>query len=126
MNEHIADMVNNPDISEVVIRGQNAAGRTFRPSDWADRLAGLVSQVGNDNRLNYSPCVQPVTRAGLRCVVISRALAQNDPPLFNFLMCFARDNNLEVVEGRRKPREDSTASTTSVAAGTAGTAGTAH
>lgn len=37
MNEHIADMVNNPDISEVVIRGQNAAGRTFRPSDWADR-----------------------------------------------------------------------------------------
>ena len=114
MNDNIADMVNNPDISEMVIRGQNAEGRVFRPSDWADRLAGLVSQVGNDNRLNYSPVVQPVTRAGVRCVVVSRILAQDNPPLFNFLMSFARDNNLQVVEGRRKPREEATAAATTM------------
>ncbi|MCP5278255.1 MAG: DUF3579 domain-containing protein [Thiobacillus sp.] len=91
--------------SEVVIRGVTTRGRTFRPSDWADRLAGLVSQVGSDNRLNYCPHVQPVTRAGVRCVVVNRALEDQDSRMFQFLLDFARDNDLEVVDGRQKPRD---------------------
>ena len=90
--------------TEVVIRGVTSQGRTFRPSDWADRLAGLVSQVGSDHRLNYCPCVQPVTRAGVRCVVINRSLEQQDSRMFRFLLDFARDNDLEVVDGRQRPR----------------------
>lgn len=92
------------DFPEVVIRGVTAGGKTFRPSDWADRLAGLVSRMGNDNRLNYCPCVQPVTRAGVRCVVVSRSLAQENQEIFQFLMDFARDNQLDVVEGRKTAR----------------------
>ena len=91
-------------VAEVVIRGVTTQGRKFRPSDWADRLAGLVSQVGDDHRLNYCPCVQPITREGVRCVVISRSLEQQDARMFRFLMDFARDNDLEVVEGRQQPR----------------------
>ena len=30
--------------SEVVIHGLTREGRTFRPSDWAERLAGVMAQ----------------------------------------------------------------------------------
>ena len=103
-NSNTAD-ITCTEYAEVVIRGVTNKGRTFRPSDWADRLAGLVSQVGMDNRLNYCPHVQPVTRAGVRCVVVNRALEAQDSRMFQFLLEFARDNDLEVVDGRQKPRD---------------------
>lgn len=89
---------------EVVIRGVTLQGRVFRPSDWADRLAGIFGQVGRDHRLNYSNDVQPVTRAGVRCVVINRLLAERESRMFQFLLDFARENDLEVVEGRKVER----------------------
>ncbi len=89
---------------ELVIRGVTIQGRIFRPSDWADRLAGVVSHVGPDHRVNYSPDVQPVTRAGVRCVVIKRELARRDARMFRFLLDFARENDLEVASGRQLPR----------------------
>jgi hypothetical protein len=89
---------------EVVIRGITTGGRVFRPSDWAERLAGIVSLVGADNRLNYSPNVRPEVQGGIRCVVINRRLEQLDARVYKFLMDFARDNDLEVVEGPKTPR----------------------
>lgn len=94
------------DYTEVVIRGVTSQGRAFRPSDWADRLAGLASHVGIDNRLNYCPCVQPITRDGVRCVVINRSLERQDADLYRFLLGFARDNDLDVMEGRLRLRGD--------------------
>lgn len=102
-NSTVADVVDS-ECAEVVIRGITTKGRPFRPSDWADRLAGLVSQVGMDNRLNYCNGVQPVTRAGVRCVVINRILEQQDGRMYRFLLDFAQDNDLEVVQGRQQPR----------------------
>lgn len=93
-----------PSTGEIVIRGITLAGKTFRPSDWAERLAGLFSSMGPDNRMCYSPYVQPVNRAGLRCVVINRELVEADPQVYLFLVSFARDNELLVVEGRQAPR----------------------
>lgn len=94
----------NAEFPELVIRGITSSGQTFRPSDWAERLAGLVSRMGKDNRLNYCPCVQPVTRSGVRCVVVSRSLEQDYRDIFQFLMDFARDNDLEVSPGREQAR----------------------
>lgn len=105
MDNSIAAQITCADSGELVIRGITTQGRTFRPSDWADRLAGLISQVGTDNRLNYCPYVQPVTRAGVRCVVVNRALEVQDGRMYQFLLDFARDNGLEVVDGRHKPRD---------------------
>jgi hypothetical protein len=90
---------------EVVIRGVTRQGRTFRPSDWADRLASILSHVGNDNRLNYSSQLCPVTRAGVRCVVVNKALEEEDPRVFKFLMDFANENDLEVTQGRQLSRQ---------------------
>ena len=91
-------------IGEIVIRGVTNQGRTFRPSDWADRLAGIVSHVSQDHRLNFSPAVQPVTRAGVRCVVVNQKLAALDARVFKFLMDFASENDLEIVDGRTAER----------------------
>jgi hypothetical protein len=90
---------------EIVIRGMTVEGKVFRPSDWAERLAGAFSIMGPDHRLHYSECVQPVLRAGLRCVAIKKSLEQRSPTMYHFLMDFARSNNLDVVEGRSAPRE---------------------
>ncbi|MDO9226529.1 MAG: DUF3579 domain-containing protein [Pseudomonadota bacterium] len=91
-------------IGEIVIRGVTRQGKTFRPSDWATRLAGVESQVGHDHRQRYSPAVQPVTRAGVSCVVIDRRLAALDAGVLKFLMDFASENDLEVSEGRQEAR----------------------
>lgn len=91
-------------IGEVIIRGVTRQGRPFRPSDWADRLASVLSQVGHDNRLRYSSQLCPVTREGVRCVVIQRILEVEDPRVFKFLLDFAHDNELEVLTGRLNER----------------------
>jgi hypothetical protein len=93
-----------PTTGEVVIRGVTSQGHLFRPSDWADRLACILSHVGGDNRLVYSPRLCPVNRAGIRCVVIQPELATQEPRVFKFLLDFARENDLEVIPGRQAPR----------------------
>ncbi|NWG87431.1 MAG: DUF3579 domain-containing protein [Hydrogenophilaceae bacterium] len=89
---------------ELVIRGLTNAGRKFRPSDWAERLCGVFAAVGPDNRTQYSAHIFPITREGMYCVVVNRKLEDADPMAFRFLMDFARDNDLQVVEGRHAPR----------------------
>ena len=84
--------------ADLVIWGVTREGRPFRPSDWCDRLAGLVSVFGSDQRLAYSPLVRPVTVAGVRAVVVGRALADLEPRLYAFHAGFARDNELQSEE----------------------------
>ena len=84
------------DDADVVIWGVTTAGRTFRPSDWADRLAGLTSAFGADQRLMYSPHVRPMTVQGVRALIVRRDLAALSPRLHQFLLDFARDNDLVI------------------------------
>ena len=91
--------------AEIVIEGVTESGKAFRPSDWAERLCGMMSVFGEDRHLSYSPYLKPVTIAGLHCVVVDRKLEENDPSAFRFLMSFARDNELKLRPGRtvRRP-----------------------
>jgi hypothetical protein len=82
---------------DVVIWGITIDGRPFRPSDWPERLAGLTSAFGQDQRLAYSPLVQPVTVRGTKCVVVGGALLALEPRFHQFLLQFARDNDLDVT-----------------------------
>ncbi|MEO1767987.1 DUF3579 domain-containing protein [Thiobacter aerophilum] len=85
--------------NDLIIKGVTTSGRKFRPSDWAERLAGALGAFGDDNRVSYSPYVRPVTLEGVGCVVVSRALKEVDPRAYEFLMGFARDNDLTVIDG---------------------------
>ncbi|MBS0319501.1 MAG: DUF3579 domain-containing protein [Proteobacteria bacterium] len=82
---------------DAVIWGQTLAGRSFRPSDWADRLAGVTSAFGHDRKITYSALVRPVNVRGVRAVVVGSGLAALEPRLHQFLLNFARDNELVVT-----------------------------
>ncbi len=77
--------------------GITTQGRPFRPSDWADRLAGLTSAFGVDHKLLYSPLVCPVSVRGSKVLIVSHELADLEPRLYQFLLNFARDNELTVA-----------------------------
>ena len=84
--------------SDVVIQGITENGRAFRPSDWAERLCGIMSSFGEDEQLRYSSHVRPTTIDGVGCVVISGQLASIEPRVHKFLMDFANDNDLNIID----------------------------
>ncbi len=90
---------------EFVIQGITLDGKTFRPSDWADRLAGVMCSFGGDNRMAYSPYCYPITSHNVKCVVVDIRLKAIEPMAYNFLLNFAKDNELQVRPGRAFARE---------------------
>lgn len=91
---------------EFFIHGVTVQGKTFRPSDWSERLCGVMAPYrpggmasGRDAFIGYSPYVRPVTIGGVKCVVVDERLKDVELMAFNFVMNFARDNELPVYEG---------------------------
>jgi len=89
--------------SEVFIQGITRDGRTFRPSDWAERLAGVMSSfrpggAQPGSHLNYSPWCIPTVIEGVKCVIVNRALRELEPMAWDFVVNFAKDNDLQVVD----------------------------
>jgi len=75
----------------------------FRPSDWAERLAGAMSSfrpggaTGRGGHIGYSPYCVPRVVEGVKSVLVDEALRDIEPMAWDFVMNFARDNDLEVV-----------------------------
>ena len=94
-----------PKPREVFIQGLTLEGRTFRPSDWAERLAGAMSsfrpggvQGRPGGHIGYSPYCVPRVIDGVKCVIVNEALRELEPMAWDFVMSFARDNRLQTVE----------------------------
>lgn len=82
-----------------VILGQTSAGKAFRPSDWAERLAGVMAafrpgKAGSQYHLTYSPYVLPSSHRGIKCVIVDPKLRNLEPMAYSFMLAFARDNDL--------------------------------
>ncbi|HWI79025.1 MAG TPA: DUF3579 domain-containing protein [Ramlibacter sp.] len=95
---------------EVVILGRTRAGKTFRPSDWAERLAGVMSSfrpggVQPSSHLSYSPWCLPTVIDGIKAVVVNRQLRELEPMAWDFVLNFAKDNDLQVSENLALPNE---------------------
>lgn len=93
----------SPSTQEIFIQGITQDGKPFRPSDWAERLAGVMSQfrpggVAPGSHLSYSPWCIPTTMGQTKCVVVHRDLQVHEPMAWDFVMNFARDNGLQVAE----------------------------
>lgn len=100
----------SPSSKELFIQGITNEGKTFRPSDWAERLAGVMSQfrpggASPGSHLSYSPWCVPTTMNGVKCVVVNRDLRDYEPMAWDFCLNFARDNNLQVAEACLLPDE---------------------
>ena len=93
----------SPSAKEVFIQGITHDEKTFRPSDWADRLCGVMSpfRPGGPHpgsHLTYSPWCVPTVVNGVKCVVVNAELREVEPMAWEFAINFARDNDLQLVE----------------------------
>jgi hypothetical protein len=93
-------MTNNSS-KEVFILGLTSNGKPFRPSDWAERLAGVMSQFrpGGSrpgSHLGYSPWCAPSSIGAVKCVVLHHDLRDFDVLAWDFCINFAKDNDLQI------------------------------
>lgn len=84
------------DNKKIVIEGVTEQGKTFRPSDWAERMSGTMASF-KDSRIHYSPLLQPsVNTDGYKCVLLDPKLKESSPQVYQSIMEFARENNLKI------------------------------
>ena len=94
---------------EFFILGLTSDGKQFRPSDWAERLCGVMScfrpegSGGRDAHLQFSPYVRPTVLNGVKAVVVNKRLKTIEPLAFHFVNDFAKDNDLQVVDACMLP-----------------------
>ncbi|RJG03965.1 DUF3579 domain-containing protein [Noviherbaspirillum sedimenti] len=101
----MADIADKPqEAREFFIQGVTSDGRTFRPSDWAERLCGVMACFGQegsnrqDAHLRYSRYVRPALLEGVKSVVVSEDLRKIEPLAYHFVLNFAKDNDLRIVD----------------------------
>ena len=101
--------MSSPSAHEVWILGVTVGGQTFRPSDWAERLAGVMSSfrpggLAPGDHLSYSPwCVPTTNDDGQKCVIVHVDLRDAEVMAWDFVLNFARDNQLQLVKGALVP-----------------------
>jgi hypothetical protein len=91
---------------QFIIQGITKDGRVFRPSDWAERLAGAMScfrpgsaaKAGIGAYIGYSPYCVPTSVGEVKAVIVNEALREIEPMAWDFVTSFARDNNLQMGE----------------------------
>lgn len=94
-----------PPPKQFLIQGVTHDGKVFRPSDWAERLCGVMSQFRPPGQrlvagapLAFSPYVHPVMVGAVKCVAVDARLEDLEPMAMEFVQNFARDNDLPFVE----------------------------
>ncbi len=98
--------------TDFIIQGLTSNGRQFRPSDWADRLCGIMGRFQPDDsyhsdlHLRYSPYVTPALIEGVRSVLVDARIHALEPLAYLFLRDFARDNDLRIIEACVLPEQD--------------------
>ncbi len=95
--------MSTPIYKEILIQGLTPDGKQFRPSDWAERLAGVMSQfrpggAQPGRQISYSPWCEPTVINGVRCVIVNSELREYEPMAWDFVLNFAKDNNLVVSD----------------------------
>lgn len=98
---------------QFLIQGITHDGKVFRPSDWAERLCGVMSSFRPAGQrsvqgahLQFSPYVHPVMVGNVKCVAVDERLDALEPMAMEFVRNFARDNGLPFVEICLVPEPD--------------------
>lgn len=81
-----------------IIEGVTEDGRKFRPSDWIDRISSLMASYGASHRLVYSDLMHPELYQGQKCLIIDTELEIKNPGMFEYVMNFAKSNNLKMTK----------------------------
>jgi len=94
--------MSDPTPRRIFIQGITLDGRTFRPSDWAERLCGAMSSFRPEATgyadigafIGYSPYCVPQVIDGVKGVLVDEQLREIEPMAWDFVVHFARDNEL--------------------------------
>jgi hypothetical protein len=89
--------MSEPELYSFIIVGLTTQGKKFRPSDWSDRLSGILSAFGATKKMQYSPYVSPGDYNGEKAVYVDGVLREVEPTAYAFLLDFAQDNDLQIV-----------------------------
>lgn len=99
-----------PSVNRLLIKGVCRNGKTFRPSDWAERLCGAAvvffpgatSLSGARSTARpyhgYAAYVRPAIISGVYCVIIDARLRDLEPRAWDYVTSFARDNDLTMLD----------------------------
>lgn len=83
-----------------LIRGETCSGKAFRPSDWAERLAGVITVFVGEKTGAIQPIstrfAMPVVRGDTKCLLVIDQLGETCPAALDFVLRFAQDNELVV------------------------------
>ena len=89
-------------VRQLIIHGTTLEGNRFRPSDWGDRLSGVMSRFrppgSQAHHLTYSPFVYPLLIEGESCVAVDHRLRDLEPLAWKFVCDFAQSNRLRTSE----------------------------
>jgi hypothetical protein len=103
----------DPKPRQVFIQGITQDGKTFRPSDWAERLCGAMSCFRPEGSaggigafIGYSPYCVPRVINGVKCVIVNEKLREVEPMAWDFVMNFAKDNKLQYSDACLLPDAD--------------------
>jgi len=80
-----------------LIEGTMQNGGTLRPSDWVERVSGVMAKFGADHRLRYG-AVRPCFVKGKKCLLVQKTLEQDDPAAFEYVSAFVRSNGLQMCD----------------------------
>ncbi|MFA5520135.1 MAG: DUF3579 domain-containing protein [Castellaniella sp.] len=107
--EHVTEHATDQTAEQLIIFGTTRAGQRFRPSDWAERLAGVLSpfrpEGSTADPLTYSPYAVPRVIDGVRCVVVDHRLRDVAPLAWQFACDFAESNDLKVDDTEGMPAD---------------------
>jgi hypothetical protein len=95
--------------TEYFIQGITKSGKKFRPSDWSERLCGVMSGFGPKAKgpnayMQYSIYVRPTIIGDVKAVILDARLRDIEPMAFDFVLNFASDNDLVVSEACELPQ----------------------
>ncbi|MDB6096997.1 MAG: acetyltransferase [Francisellaceae bacterium] len=82
--------------SKIIIEGVTDTGEIFRPSDWAERISGVLCTFQN-HRIHYSPLLKPSIQNNHSCVILDKSLKTINPSLYSYILDFAQKNKLKMI-----------------------------
>jgi len=83
---------------QLIIKGLQQNGSKFRPSDWCERLATTQACFDRNKRLQYNTYVKPSIINGIKCLIVHNDLKTHSPESYEFLLSFAKENQLETID----------------------------
>ena len=81
----------------LIINGTTNDGAKFRPSDWCERLYGVLRALDEEEEQACRDLIHQVRSKTGKHIIISTELEQVNEKAYNFFIKFAKTNNLNTI-----------------------------